>query len=159
VNRCIRLPYRELDSSFPVPVVSHTIQAIQNRCDSFTSPESGGVHRFNVVPSTFLVLWGATWPLLRTVDVPSPFTTSSLIHLAARTLNMSAKGNHGTFANLYQKRLITYHRTDSTSLSCAFKAQAHRFYSAICLASVYEEIIRTILFPNRKPRKGGRGDL
>jgi DNA topoisomerase-1 len=124
----------------PSSVVSHTIQATcKTDATPFTSPES--VREFIVSSSRFehfLSPLSDMTTILRTVDAPSPFTTSSLIQTAARTLNMSAKEIMNICQSLYQNGLITYHRTDSTSLSCAFKAQAQSFLAAsFGSASVY----------------------
>jgi len=51
---------------------------------------------------------------------PPPFTTSSLQQYASTTMGYSAKKTMRTAQSLYEKGLISYHRTDSTTLSTAF---------------------------------------
>ncbi|MCR4329968.1 MAG: type I DNA topoisomerase [Candidatus Roizmanbacteria bacterium] len=51
---------------------------------------------------------------------PPPFTTSSLQQHASTTMGYSAKKTMRTAQALYEKGLISYHRTDSTTLSTAF---------------------------------------
>lgn len=57
----------------------------------------------------------------------APFTTSQLQQEASRTYGYSSKTTMRLAQNLYEKGLITYHRTDSTNLSPKFIAQAHEY--------------------------------
>lgn len=55
-----------------------------------------------------------------------PFTTSKLQQEASRKLGWSAKLTMRVAQSLYEKGLITYHRTDSISLSRQFTTQARK---------------------------------
>lgn len=54
---------------------------------------------------------------------PPPFTTSQMQQEAARRFGWSSKLTMQVAQSLYEKGLITYHRTDSTALSTQFLAQ------------------------------------
>lgn len=56
-----------------------------------------------------------------------PFTTSTLAQTSGRFLGFSTKRTMRLAQNLYEKGLITYHRTDSTALSAQFTAAAKDF--------------------------------
>ncbi len=53
-----------------------------------------------------------------------PFTTSKLQQTASRSFGWSSRLTMGVAQSLYERGLITYHRTDSTSLSSAFVEKA-----------------------------------
>lgn len=56
-----------------------------------------------------------------------PFTTSTLQQAAANRLGMTSKQTMRLAQDLYEEGLITYHRTDSVSLSSQSVAQAREF--------------------------------
>jgi DNA topoisomerase-1 len=58
---------------------------------------------------------------------PPPFTTSKLQQDAARRFGWSSKLTMRVAQSLYERGLITYHRTDSTNLSKQFLSQARDF--------------------------------
>lgn len=59
---------------------------------------------------------------------PAPaFTTSSMQQEAVRTLGLSSKITMKLAQNLYERGLITYHRTDSVNLSVKFLNEAQKF--------------------------------
>ncbi len=63
------------------------------------------------------------------VSLP-PFTTSTLQQKAATMLGMSSKQTMRLAQDLYEEGLITYHRTDSVSLSASALDMARAFISA-----------------------------
>jgi len=58
---------------------------------------------------------------------PAPYITSTLQQDAARKFGYSSKQTMSLAQNLYEKGLITYHRTDSINLSEKFIPQAHAY--------------------------------
>lgn len=58
---------------------------------------------------------------------PPPFTTSTLQQAAANRLNMTSKQTMRLAQQLYEEGLITYHRTDSMSLSSSAIAMAREY--------------------------------
>jgi DNA topoisomerase-1 len=56
-----------------------------------------------------------------------PLTTSQMQQEASRTYGYSSKTTMRLAQNLYEKGLITYHRTDSTNLSAKFISQAQSY--------------------------------
>ncbi|PJE63223.1 type I DNA topoisomerase [Candidatus Roizmanbacteria bacterium CG10_big_fil_rev_8_21_14_0_10_39_6] len=58
---------------------------------------------------------------------PPPFITSSLQQHASTTMGYSAKKTMRTAQALYEKGLISYHRTDSMTLSTAFIAKVRMY--------------------------------
>ena len=56
-----------------------------------------------------------------------PFTTSTLQQEAARKLGYSSKMTMKLAQNLYEKGIITYHRTDSFFLADTFLKKAHKY--------------------------------
>jgi DNA topoisomerase-1 len=58
---------------------------------------------------------------------PPPFTTSTLQQAAFQKLHFAAKFTMGVAQNLYERGLITYHRTDSLNLSSLAVATAKDF--------------------------------
>ncbi len=62
---------------------------------------------------------------------PPPLTTSLLQQEASRTYRYSAKFTMSIAQNLYERGLITYHRTDSFNLSNSFVFQARKIIEKI----------------------------
>lgn len=60
---------------------------------------------------------------------PAPFKTSTLQQTAANAFGYSAKKTMGAAQKLFEKGLITYHRTDSLNLSPKFTSDARAFIS------------------------------
>ncbi len=58
---------------------------------------------------------------------PPPYTTSTLQQDASRLMGYSAKLTMSTAQQLYEKGMITYHRTDSVILAAQFLTSASKF--------------------------------
>jgi DNA topoisomerase I len=63
------------------------------------------------------------------ISPPAPFRTSTLQTKAGHRLHFSSKRTMSLAQKLYEKGLISYHRTDSTFLATSFLQQAEKYLS------------------------------
>ncbi len=72
----------------------------------------------------------------------APFTTSTLQQAASSQLNLAPADTMATAQALFEKGLITYHRTDSVALSDEAIAMARDFIARDCPAVLPEQPVR-----------------
>lgn len=90
-----------------------------------TSPEKAQQEESRLKKESYIV--SSVTESLSKRTPPAPFTTSSLQQYASTRFGYSPKRTMRTAQMLYEKGVITYHRTDSVIVSSAFIQSAHKY--------------------------------
>ena len=93
---------------------------------SFTVEDKSLVYEMKNHPERFRAFWGKEWEEEK--SPPPPYTTDTILQDASLKLKLPAQKTMQVLQDLFEKGVITYHRTDSTRVSDVGKYSVAKVY-------------------------------